>query len=160
MEPIPPINTAASRPPAGLGSSLGPSGSGSAEATASLAQLNGATGTSSTTAITQIHQAVTQMLQSVGGGVEDDKVLKMLIGLLILLALLQEWYGATESPQDALARLGEGTGQSGAASLYFSSTTITLEQTTTTVVLQTQGAYGNAGGEQEASKGGQVDVAA
>ena len=39
--------------------------------------------------ISNINIAVSKMLQDIGGGVQDNKVLQLLIALLILMALLQ-----------------------------------------------------------------------
>ena len=135
--------------------------------TAGFGQAPGATGDAgyaaspgTTSAITQIHSAVSQLLQSVGGGVENDKMLRMLIALLILLALLDNSQPQAEGAQNALAQLGSrGNGQSQFLYAYTSSTTISFEYTTTTWVAGNLSSY-DAGGstEQLQPQGASVDI--
>jgi hypothetical protein len=135
--------------------------------TAGLGQASGSAGDAgyaaspgATSAITQIHSAVSQLLQSVGGGVENDKMLRMLIALLILLALLDNSQPQTEGAQNALAQLGSrGNSQSQFLYAYQSSTTISMEYTTTTWVAGNLSSYGTGGGtEQLQPQGASVDI--
>jgi hypothetical protein len=117
-------------------------------------------GISNAIPITRIHAAVAQMLQSIGGGAENDKVLQMLIALMILLTLLKEQTDQASSLSQALSPLGRGNGQGSVLAAYYSSTTITIEQTTTTVWFQGGDSYANASQLQQSQQGAQIDVAA
>jgi len=86
----------------------------------------------STTSLVQVQSSVQVLLQSIGGGIEDDQTLKMLIGLLILMALLQNPEQSASSFQrslDALAQLGGGAsggGQVGSSFEFQQTTSITM----------------------------------
>lgn len=113
------------------------------------------------TALTQIDAVVSQLLQSIGGSAEDDKLLRMLIGLIILLALLENSQDEAASAQNALLSLGSGSQQPQSIDLYWSSTTIAIEQTTTTILFQTAETHAAASaGEQLDARGDQIDVPA
>lgn len=116
---------------------------------------------STTSAVTQIHSAVSQMLQSVGGGIENNKMLQMLIALMILLALLEQAEGQDKAAREALAELGTRRGgQQQFFSAYSSSTTISWEYTSTTFVFGSEGAYVAEGGTPALPQGGEVDMKA
>ena len=98
----------------------------------------GASQTVSTSqSVTQVFSAVSEMLQSVGGGVENDKTLRMLIALLILLAMLENQNDAMKGASEALRTIGSGSGSRGAyfASYSSSVTTISIEQSYSSVVI-------------------------
>lgn len=118
--------------------------------------------TSDALAVTRVYSAVSELLQSIGGGLEDDKTLRMLIALIILLALLENFQESAVSSRNALASLGAGRmGRPIWVGGYYSSTTITIQQTTTTMFLQTAEGYAPAtNGETVESTGGQLDVPA
>ncbi len=161
MGPIASIDIAASRSPDNAGPILNSGNTARADASQATDGLGSSRGPGAPIAITQLHTAVSQLLQSVGGGLEDDKVLQMLIALIILLALLRESQGASASPPNALAPLATRGGPTQFVSFYSSSTTIVVEQTTTTMVFQAMDVYGAAADSgQGQSKGGQVDSAA
>lgn len=96
--------------------------------------------------LTQFHAAISQMLQNIGGGLETDKTLRMLIGLIILLALLGELRNSGDSPRAALTPLDVGS-QARVAGLTASYSTIEVHQTSTTILLGSTGAYAGAGDE-------------
>lgn len=78
---------------------------------------------------------VGQMLQSIGGGIENNKTLQMLIALMIFMALLQGAQGNQQQAQsgmELLSALGGGAGGSGEASmsLYVEQTNISISSTT------------------------------
>lgn len=99
-----------------------------------------------------------QLLDQMGGGAATDRELELLIALLILLVLLsmlQEQNGDTQSP------LGQGGLAGGMEAYSETSVSISLEQTTTVVGLidaSTPGAAGNPPGE--AGQGRTLDVSA
>ncbi len=159
MDPIPPVN-------------IGSAGR-SSHPTLDLNQVGGATRTGATpgmagfssqavgdsTALRQIDAAVSQLVQSLGGSAADEKILRMLIGLIILLALLRGSQDEPASAQNALASLAGGSNSSQFVALYASSTTISIEQTTTTIVLGTADTYAAASnGDSGQAGGGQMDV--
>ena len=105
----------------------------------------------------EINAAVSQLLQSVGGGLETNKTLQMLIALLILVTLLQGSRdgGSTAGDLDSLARRGTG----GYLGIAMSSTTITVEQTS--ILYTASMAQSSAGTEDaESGRGGRLDLAA
>jgi hypothetical protein len=160
MDPISPINIGGSRPLVGTGPTLDSSRTARPDTGLNATSLSSSRGASDPAAATQMASAITQLLQNIGGGLENDKMLRMLIGLIILMALLKEWFGGQESPQNALSQLGTGGDQPQCSGAYSSSTTIMFEQTTTTIVMQSLDVYGAAAdGNQAASKGGRLDVA-
>ena len=110
--------------------------------------------------ITQIHAAVAQMLQGIGGGLENDRVLQMLIALLVLLTLLREQADEAASLSQALSPLGRGSGQGPVVAAYYSSTTITIEQTTTMVWFQASDSYANTSQLPQPQPGTGIDIAA
>lgn len=99
----------------------------------------------SSAGITQIHAAVSQMLSRVGGGLQNDKMLQMLIGLIILLALLREMQGGGNSALGALAQLGQGGSQTPSGVLLFSQTTIEIQQTTSNAAFGGDQPYASSG---------------
>ena len=98
-------------------------------------------GAANSDAIAALCSALSDPLQGVGGGLENDRVLRMMIALIILLALLQSTQG------------------NGASEGNSSSTTITLEQTTTTISLQSVESYSLASdSDTSGSRGDQIDL--
>ena len=110
--------------------------------------------------ISNVNLAVTQMLQDVGGGVENDKMLQLMIALLILMALL-------ENMQQQQGGSGGSSGGSGSSfntaqlmGMFLSSSSITIEQTTLTMSsVNITGTYGVTGNQLHTT-GQQIDIAA
>jgi len=76
-------------------------------------------------AAVNIANQVLQMLQAIGGGAQDDKLLQMLITLLVLAAMMQDSQASQTAGDSLLSGLGRGqTLQS------YQSTSITLTQVT------------------------------
>ena len=156
--------------PVGLGSSgrstaLGPAlyqtSRAAQSANITAADNSGSLAAGTTSAVTQIHAAVSQMLRSVGGGVENDKMLQMLIALLILLTLLEQSQSQDTAARDALAQLGtRRDSQTQFISGYASSTTMTFEYTSTTVFFGSTDAYSMDASGQPLPEGGEVDTRA
>ena len=162
MGPVPAVNIGSTGGAAGLGSTaaiIEPSSAYGSANTAGLAP-SGATGVSQ--AAMRVPSAVTQLLQSIGGGIENNKLLRLLITALILLALLEQQQEDLASAGKALAQLGARAGdQSQFIGIFSSSTTISIQQTTTTVMFNTGGSAalntGNGGTSPES--GGQLNLA-
>lgn len=147
--------------PTALGPALYQTGRSAQSPSVTGAALSGTPSAGMTSAVTQIHSAVSQMLRSVGGGVENDKMLQMLIALMILLALLEEMQKPDTAARDALAELAKrGDPQAQFMSAYTSSTTISLEYTTTTVVFGSGDPYFTDSGKAPVPEGGTVDMRA
>lgn len=111
--------------------------------------------------ISNVFAAVSTMMQSIGGGVENDRLMRMLIALMIILSLLQELQeGQGQSGGNQLAQLGNGANSSSSyIGIFSSSTTITFQQTTTEVSLSSNEQY--AANEQvPTTPGSQVDLSA
>lgn len=94
--------------------------------------------------ITNVFTAVASMMQSIGGGIENDKLLKLLLATLIIMALLEQQQEQMQAAgEGGLAQLGRGAGgQGGAFSLFASSTSITIEQSTMVFGLGGANTYG------------------
>lgn len=111
--------------------------------------------------ISNVFAAVSTMMQSIGGGVENDRMMRMLIALMIILSLLQnQQEGQSQSGGNELAQLGSGTNSSSSyIGIFSSSTTIIFQQTTTEVSMNSHEQY--AAGEQVlTAPGSQVDLSA
>lgn len=120
---------------------------------------NQAIGGSSMQAIGQVFSEVTDLLRSIGGGVENDKLLRMLVALMIIMALLDRGSGTGDSTQGAGAPLDAGgDGRSQYVGIFSSSTTISIQQTSTTVVMGA-GAEGFDASDGGDASGGRLDVA-
>jgi hypothetical protein len=86
-------------------------------------------------------------------------MLQMLIALMILMALLDQSMKPDGSGQDALGSLGsQSSGQSPTMSLYASSTTISLEYTSTSIVVSSADSYGANGLAEAMPQGGSIDT--
>jgi hypothetical protein len=116
----------------------------------------------SSDAIATLCSALSDLLQGVGGAQENDRVLRMMIALIILLALLQSTQGTGAPEGNTLAPLGlGGSAQPQSVGVYSSSTTIMLEQTTTTISLQSMESYSLASdSDTSGARGGQIDLSA
>ena len=131
-------------------------GSGSA---AGGVQIASASVVSSSLSITNVHNAVGSLLQSIDADLANNKMLRMLIGLMILLALLQ-------NSQSKGEEAGQELGNPGSASrtqflgVFSSSTTVQIQQSVSTALaVEVTGAFGSSASQPESS-GGQVDVSA
>jgi len=88
----------------------------------------------SAVSLVSMNNEISQLLQSIGGGVENNKMLQLMIGLLILLTLLQGSAKTGQSAADALSTLGaSGGGRGTYISFAASTTSITIEQTSVTM---------------------------
>lgn len=105
---------------------------------------------------TQVQSAVTSMLQNVGGGLENNDMLKALIALILIAALLQESLKGGGGSGDSLGALGNGRGDptqfmsTSSSFSSFESTTTAYESTSVTAT-----DAGVAGGTE---LGGRMDV--
>jgi len=82
-------------------------------------------------AASRVTGEVARMLQSVGGGVENNDLLKLLIAAMILLALLNESDAPQPQSQGALQGLGGGSADRAAyVGIFSSSSSVVLQQTT------------------------------
>ena len=110
----------------------------------------------SATSLLQVQSSVQGLLQSVGGGVENDQNLKMLIGLLILMALLQNPEQSASSLQRSLDALGQlGVGASGGAQVGFS---FEYQQTTSITLISEQYESIRIEGTTNPAVGGTLDA--
>ncbi len=109
--------------------------------------------------ISNVFAAVSTMMQSIGGSVENDRMMRMLIALMILLSLLQEQQESqSQSGGNELAQLGNGANsRSSYIGIFSSSTTIIFQQTTTEVSLSSHEQY-TAGEQILTAPGSQVDL--
>lgn len=123
MGPISAIGTTGTSMPRQVTNTTAPSG---ASGTGSIATTS--------MAVSRVNSSVAQMLQNIGGGIEDNKMLRMLIAALVLLALLEEAQAGGDNGTNLLSGLGEGQGsRSQYVGIFSSSTTVSIEQTSTTI---------------------------
>ena len=111
-------------------------------------------------AIDQLRNALVQMLQDGGGdNAQNNQMLQLLIGLMILLAILGNSQASAATADQIYEQLGAGQGaqagrvQGQITGLYASSTmTVMIEQTSTVMAF--------TGSEATASQGGRLDTVA
>ncbi len=122
-------------------------------------QITSSSAVSSSLSITSVQNAVGSLLQGIDGDLANNKMLRMLIGLMILLALLQ-------NSQSEGGGAGQGVGQPGAGSrpqflgVFSSSTTVHVQQSvSTSLTVEVSGAFDSSASQPESS-GGQIDVSA
>lgn len=107
--------------------------------------------------INNVFFAISSMMQSIGGGIENDKLLRMLIALLIIMALLEQQQGES---QPAGGQPGNGiNGQGGSFSLHISSTTITMQESVVVFGNDASGAY-DAQNQGATAPGSELDLSA
>lgn len=149
---------------------IGPSGgAGSVSPTPGAAGSSGSTSPVSSTMvgrsmqISNVNMSVGQMLQGIGGGVENDKVLQMLIALMILMALLQnlqQQQGGSSGSSSQGSSNGGGLDASQFLGQTMSSSSMSFEQSTIAFSNMTvTGAYQTTG-EQPQASGQQIDTSA
>src|SRR3972149_10320046 len=90
-------------------------------------------GHSNNVALINLGNQISQLLQGIGGGVENNKTLQLLIGLLILLTLLEGSSKGGGSAADALSGLGKAAGRGGYVGFEAPTPSITLGNTSLTM---------------------------
>ena len=161
-----PINSigAESTAPSGIVSASRSDSTASAASSTSvtLGSLGGAGVLGNSLAIAEVFSVIADMLEEIGGDLENDQVLQALIALLILMALLQGAGDASGSRQSLLggSGLSAGSGPLLMASSY-TKTTIFIEQTTVTTTFQisAESAAAFDPGQLESS-GNSIDISA
>jgi len=107
--------------------------------------------------VTNVGLAVSNMLQSIGGGVESDQMLKALIALMIIAALLQQTMEGGQSSNESLRALGNGRGDA-IQGITLNSSSVSIEYTSisinSTSLAQSTGGFDNGG-----PLGGELDIA-
>lgn len=117
---------------------------------------------SSSLSISMVHTEVDAMLQAIGGGVQDNQLLRMVIALMILQALLAQDGGSQQAAIDGLLDvLRTGTGQRTAAMSMHSATNMVQIQQQSTVLMTGQAALATTGAEGDPSGPGErMDLSA
>jgi len=86
--------------------------------------------------IGRVFGEVSELLQSIGGGLENDRLLRTLVALMIILALLDRSGDATGTSASARGGMDAGgEGRTQYVGIFSSSTTISIQQTSTAVVM-------------------------
>ena len=117
--------------------SISPSASGGITPAAGTADLSRAS---------DIQAAVGQFLESLGGGLQSDKALRMMLGLLILMAMLDKSGGGSGGASQAISDMaGLAAGGASATSIEIrqSSTIIVASQSISVSGMQMQGSGGS-----------------
>ncbi len=142
-----------------------------ADRTAELASTSQATSTQASTAmevsstlnVTMVYSQVDAMLSNVGGGIQDNQLLRMVIALMIMQALLAEDGGNQQSGANALMDLlglSGGSGQSGLIGLHSATNVIQIQQQST-VLMTGQAATAPTATEGDPnSSGANIDLSA
>lgn len=112
-----------------------------------------------------INTQVAQLLQSIGGGVQNNQSLQLMIALLILLALLQQPQRSQRTAADAwIDLLGRGAAGlqrfSGFTSQMTSSTSISFEQTSIAVELTLGSGIIDGPSAGQPGAGSELDISA
>lgn len=143
----------------GVNSSTGATGAQASQASnptqsTSAPGVTGQTGQAPALDSQHVFRAVSDLLQNLGGGLENDQMLRMMLALLVLTALLQQdqeqtsglWGGLANgllAPQQGISAQG--------SQMYYASTTISITQTA---------AYVGSTGNLMGGEGGTVDLRA
>ena len=142
-----------------------------ADRTAELAGTSQATATQASTAmevsstlnVTMVYSQVDAMLSNVGGGTQDNQLLRMVIALMIMQALLAEDGGSQQSGANALMDLlglSGGSGQSGMIGLHSATNVIQIQQQST-VLMTGQAAIAPTATEGDPDRSGDnIDLSA
>lgn len=138
----PPVGTAGGAGETSPGSALNGSNS-----------LSGAQLAQTVTAM-QINAQVAQLLRGVGGGAENNQLLQLMIGLMILITLLQ----GTQQAQSAADPLKDLATAAGGRAAGLTASTYTIEQTTVSWTPAADPAQSNA--QAVDGQGEQIDLAA
>jgi len=120
--------------------------------------LDAVQGGAMTSSVAQISAAVSELFKSIGGGVENDQMLRTLIVLLVLMALLEKPQANGTAASSALNQLGNGSGGSQFLSVASSSTTIEIQQSSTTIVSANLDTLSSSSKSQVPPLGGQIDM--
>lgn len=162
MGPISPVNTGQVSSASGLQPSQSTMPAADSGAGVARTGFSSSTALGSSQAVMNLQAAVTQLLQSAGGSVESDRLMRLLIIALILMSLLQQMEddgGANK--QQPLAQLGNGGGdRSQYVGIFTSSTTISIQQSTTTVIMGSGLDSGGAAGDAAQGTGARLDASA
>jgi len=116
-------------------------------------------GSSNNVSLVNLGNQIGQLLQGIGGGVENNKTLQLLIGLMILMTLLEGSSKGGQSAADALSGLGGAAGRGSYVSFEASTTSITIEHTSMTMTaaaIETMA----ASEDNSPSQGQKIDLAA
>ena len=117
---------------------------------------------SSSLSISMVHTQVDTMLQAIGGGVQDNQLLRMVIALMILQALLAKDGGSQQAAIDGLLDvLRTGAGQRTTAVSMHSATNVVQIQQQSTVLMTGQAALAPTHAEGDPNgPGGRMDLSA
>lgn len=90
--------------------------------------------TAQMSSMSSVSMQVGEMMQSIGGGAENDKMLQMMIALMIFMSILQNQNQSGGQGSDMLSQLGGGSFQSVEMS------SVSISSSTTTMSYETYGA--------------------
>ncbi len=104
----------------------------------------------------EIQALLTGIFEALGQSLDNEQSMRLLTALLLIVSLMQDLQGNSSDQAQSLDQLQTPTGQQGYfAASYSETTTIFIQQTSTTTVYGSSGALGEAG----TGTGGQLDVA-
>ena len=157
MGPIPPINLGSTSNMAPIRSASTPAGAGvgAPAGTPTAGVVGGGS------AITSLVSQVSQLLSSLGGGLQNDKMMRLLIALIILMAILNDQSGQEDQQAPSLSLLGQnGGGQPFLIHQSYSMISISIEQTSVTTTVYGDAAAFDSMGSQGSNSGGLIDLSA
>ena len=155
MGPISAVGAGSARPPYALTQpSMDPVGlSGRPSASAGLSPSRGSE------AIAQLFSAVSQLLNGTGN-LDTQQTMQLLIALMILMALLRDSGEQQAQSFNALSPQGNGAQGMQLFSFSSSSTTLSIEQSSTTVIWAGTGDYSGQASAAPQATGSNVDLKA
>ncbi|MFQ5489350.1 MAG: hypothetical protein ACE5GE_01400 [Phycisphaerae bacterium] len=118
---------------------------------------------SSSTSITMVNTQVDAMLESLGGGLQDNQMLKMVIALMILQAMLAKDGGSQQAAIDGLMNVLGAVGSRGSQAISIQSATNVVQiQQQSNVLMTSQAALAPeaAQGDPTDSSGENLDMTA
>lgn len=135
MNPIQPVGGQVQPQAPTQASQAAPAGATLATASSNMTSM------SSTTSVTMINTQVDTMLASLGGGLQDNQLLKMVIALMILQALLATDGGSQQAAIDGLLNvLGAVAGRGSQAVSLQTATNVFQIQQQSTILMTGQAA--------------------
>ncbi len=126
--------------------------------------ITGVTTSKSCQSLLTIQASVSKLLQTIGGGLDQNEMLKALIALLLLSALLRSNNIEDQTDQQKLQELGSGNGSMGQQgqfiSFYSSSTSFVMESSSPIIAANQQTSAMTGSGVVSAASVSSIDAVA
>ena len=160
MSLVSPVSTGLWGSPSTLQAIYQHSTSAAASVLAGGLELGGLQAGGAASTLSSVSTAVSELMKNIGGGLENDQTLKLLVTMLILMALLQKPSGdqasTATSALKALSSLGNGGSQS--ITMASCSTTVAIYQSSSTAIAGSWDTSSQPGKLPLSLQGGQLNL--